>query len=92
MKNGCLQSIFKLTVEPRADREGLPIYELQGGKESRKQTGPGAEGGHGGGDLKRGAMQGELLKALGEKHSKSIETNRVPPAPSRAQRHSSQPD
>lgn len=162
MKNGCLQSIFKLTMEPRADREVLPIYNSKewgmwmadGSSDGQRQKGDENNTGNMGkesnlphkflgeylatekrnmsrnkhkelscrwererdciitgrkgiqeairarsrrraqrGSLKkRGAMQGELLKALGAKHSKPIETNRVPPAPSRAQRHSPQPD
>lgn len=65
--------------------------QLQGGKESRKQTKLGAEGGLGRGALERDEVQGDLLKALGTKHNKPIKTNHVPLAPSRAQRHSPQP-
>lgn len=67
--------------------------QLQGGKESRKQTKLGAEGGLGRGALEeRHEVQGELLKALGAKHNKPIKTNHVPLAPSSAQRHPPQPD
>lgn len=65
---------------------------LQRGKESRKQTGQGAGRLRGGALEERGAVQGELLKALGGKHNTSIEINHVPLAPSRAQRHSPGPD
>lgn len=57
-----------------------------GSKQGREQEGSEGE------PWKRGTVQGELLKALGAKHNRSIEINGIPPVPSRAQRCSPRPD